>query len=285
MFRFKSSISTISSCDVDFTPILTPKDGLLEIPETPLTSNQTEMLEKLKLCIPSLLDCPARVEREEKWLCEKTLIRYLKATKWQSVNAAQDRLYQTILWRRQEKPDEIDPKDMREESLSGKSFISGFDKYGRTILIQRPGFENTKCFETQIRHQIFNIEKAVRLSKTGTICIIIDFTNTTLLNVPSLSSSRKFISILQSHYPETLGLGVMLDSFYIVSTLWKMVQPFLDPITKEKIVFAKSTLKNGTSDLAQFIDQDQLAIMHGGKRNWEWKHDVYWEAINCVNHE
>jgi len=281
MFRRKSvSVrDTASHHDVVYSPILAIKEDvqLLPLNEPPLTVTQQAMLDELRGELDGLLDCPTTVDKERRWLTDHTLLRYLRATRWQSVSAAKQRLHATLEWRRVEKPDEITAEEVHPESLTGKTFISGFDKYGRTVLIERPGFENTKTYDRQIRHQIFNIERALHLSKCGSIAIIIDFTNVVLTTVPPFGQTRQFLNVLQNHYPETLGLGIMLDSFYVVTALWKMVQPFLDPVTKSKIVFASSKIKHGTSELAKYIDQDQLAIMHGGP--FQWKHDEYWKEI------
>jgi hypothetical protein len=36
-----------------------------------------------------------------------------------------------LAWRREFKPDEINPDDIEQESLTGKEIINGFDKQGR----------------------------------------------------------------------------------------------------------------------------------------------------------
>ncbi|KAK1588176.1 hypothetical protein Q3G72_020487 [Acer saccharum] len=73
------------------------------------------------------------------------------------------------------------------------------------------------------------------------------------------------LSILQDCYLERLGKLSIVHSPYIFMTAWKFIYPFIDSITKKKIVFVEK--KKLKSTLLEDIDESQLP-------------DIYMEA-NC----
>ena len=53
-------------------------------------------------------------QREKDWLNEKCLKRYLRASKW-NLNEAKHRIKYSVEWRREYKPNDIDPKEIEPE--------------------------------------------------------------------------------------------------------------------------------------------------------------------------
>lgn len=56
-------------------------------------------------------------------------------------------------------------------------------------------------------------------------------------NSPPFSVSLETMNILQSHYPERLGLAIVTQAPTVFKMLWTAIGPFLDPVTKEKVRF------------------------------------------------
>lgn len=52
-------------------------------------------------------------------------VRFLKAEDWK-VDAAKKRLEETLVWRREYKPDLIPPSEIQEETEGGKIVVTGF---------------------------------------------------------------------------------------------------------------------------------------------------------------
>ncbi|OMJ25661.1 CRAL-TRIO domain-containing protein [Smittium culicis] len=59
--------------------------------------------------------------------------------------------------------------------------------------------------------------------------------------IPSPKISKSFLDVLQSHYPETLGRGIIINAPSIFFYTYKLISPFIDPVTKSKIFFSSIT--------------------------------------------
>ncbi|KAJ6695115.1 hypothetical protein OIU74_014284 [Salix koriyanagi] len=71
------------------------------------------------------------------------------------------------------------------------------------------------------------------------------------------------LSILQDCYPERLGKLFIVHVPYVFMTAWKVVYPFIDRKTKNKIIFVEN--KRLKSTLLDDIDESQLPDVYGGK--------------------
>ncbi|KAH9329181.1 hypothetical protein KI387_001289, partial [Taxus chinensis] len=64
-------------------------------------------------------------------------------------------------------------------------------------------------------------------------------------------------------YPERLGKVLMIHVPYLFWAVWKMVYPFIDKVTKKKIIFVED--KHLMKTLLNDIDESQLPEIYGGK--------------------
>lgn len=67
------------------------------------------------------------------------------------------------------------------------------------------------------------------------LVILVDYKSCTLKTNPSISVARKVLSILQQHYPETLGRALIVNLPTILTFFYKGISPFLDPVTRDKV--------------------------------------------------
>ena len=51
----------------------------------------------------------------------------------------------------------------------------------------------------------------------------------------------------------------------------KLVWPFIDPKTKEKIIY--------NEEMRNHVPAEQLRVSHGGDLEFEYEHDVYWPSF------
>jgi len=183
------------------------------------------------------------------------------------------RIKGTLEWRREYKPELIQPGDVGVEAETGKIILSGFDVDARPIIYMRPGRENTERSPRQIRHLIYHLERAIDFMPPGQeqVAIVVDYKSATSQSNPSISVARQVLNILQNHYVERLGRGLVVNMPWWINAFFSGITPFLDPITRDKIRF--------NPDLIELIPEAQLDSEFGGKYNLEYDYNHYWKTL------
>ncbi|KAL5704602.1 hypothetical protein ACHQM5_023006 [Ranunculus cassubicifolius] len=152
------------------------------------------------------------------------LRRYLEARNW-NVDVAKKMLLDSLKWRSTYKPEEICWHQVANESETGKGYRANFhDKFGRTVLIFRPGKQNTKKTDGQLRHLVYLLENAIlNLPESQEqILWLVDFTGWSLTTPVSIKTSRDSMNILQNHYPERLAVAVLYNPPRMFEAFWKV---------------------------------------------------------------
>ncbi|KAL2504098.1 Sec14p-like phosphatidylinositol transfer family protein [Abeliophyllum distichum] len=99
--------------------------------------------------------------RSLQYCTEACLKRYLEARNW-NVDKSKKMMEETLRWRAAYKPEEIRWPEVAIEGETGKVYRANFhDRHGRTVLILRPGMQNTASLDNQIRHLVYLIENAI----------------------------------------------------------------------------------------------------------------------------
>jgi len=159
---------------------------------------------------------------------------------------------------------------MEEENSTGKIYVRGYDREGRAFMYMRPGRENTMNAADNMKHLVWNIEKAVACTKRKSleilssrrkqqqqqvpsdaagadqqmplekINLVIDYAGFRLRDAPPLSTSKHTLDILQKHYPERMHRAYVLHPPLYFKTFWSVIKPFVDPLTKKKIVMVSN---------------------------------------------
>lgn len=86
--------------------------------------------------------------------------------------------------------------------------------------------------------------------------------------------ARQFLSFLQNHYPERLSKAIALNPPWYIRLLYRIISPFMDPVTKKKIHFVNGNADYVKKELLQHIDEDQLETIYGGTRPEDPEPDV-----------
>ncbi|GAA5813432.1 hypothetical protein MFLAVUS_006910 [Mucor flavus] len=274
---------------VTHEPKLTP-GTFSPIAVAPLNEEQEAKVVKLKEYIESIMlpESDAYYPSERGFITDSTVKRYMRARKW-DYEQAKTMLENTIKWRRGYRPDELDPEYIKPEVETGKMYYNGFDKCGRPVWIMRPRLQNSKDAERQIKHIVYCLERGIRLMPhlVENLAIIVDFKDSSAAHNPSVSTCKKFLDILGNHYPERLGVAFVVKSPWFFLTTFKIISPFMDPVTKNKIKFVvdgkedKDTknLGNEMVRLDDYIDPEQLECDFGGRFNFEFELEPYWTAL------
>ncbi|CAD6903081.1 unnamed protein product [Tilletia controversa] len=211
---------------------------------------------------------------EEAWIHEVLLPeRYLGAVNW-DLAAAKVRIKATLEWRRSFQPECISPDEVKPEALTGKHFIGGFDKQGRPILTVTPRNENTKSYDRQLRYMVWSFERCIQLMPKGVfqLNLVMDLEGNNAANNPPMSTSRAALNIMQNHYPNRLARAICNRGPWFFTLFFRVVSPFVDPITRQKILFNPS--------MTSLANPDQIATQwEGGEYDYEWDFDSYWSQL------
>lgn len=106
------------------------------------------------------------------------------------------------------------------------------------------------------------------------ICLVIDYHKATKATQPSFSTQLKVLSILQNHYPERLGLAIVVNVPWFLSTFFAAISPFLDPVTRTKIQMLRSAER-----VKEMVPVDMLDYEFGGSWRYDFQFESYWEQV------
>ncbi|KAJ6852252.1 random slug protein 5-like [Iris pallida] len=205
------------------------------------------------------------------------LRRYLEARNW-NVDKAKKMLEETLKWRSTYKPEEIRWHEVASEGETGKVYRANFqDLKGRTVLVLRPGKQNTSSQDNQLRHFVYLIENAIfnLPEDQEQMAWLIDFSGWSLnLSVP-MKTARETINILQNHYPERLAVAFLYNPPRIFEAFWKIIKYFLDPKTFQKVKFVYPKNEQSLEMMHQIFDVEILPVEFGGKKNVEYDHEEF----------
>ncbi|XP_062156885.1 uncharacterized protein LOC133864533 [Alnus glutinosa] len=215
--------------------------------------------------------------RSLKFCTDACLRRYLEARNW-NVDKAKKMLEETFKWRSAYKPEEIRWHEIAHEGETGKVSRADFhDRLGRTVLIMRPGMQNTTSGEDNVRHLVYLLENAVLNLPEGQeqMSWLIDFTGFSLNTSISVKTARDIIHILQNHYPERLAVAFLYSPPRIFQAFWKAVKYFLDPKTFQKVKFVYPKSRDSVELMKTFFDVENLPSEFGGQATLKYDHEEF----------
>eukprot|EP00252_Welwitschia_mirabilis_P002418 TRINITY_DN12361_c0_g1_i1.p1 TRINITY_DN12361_c0_g1~~TRINITY_DN12361_c0_g1_i1.p1 ORF type:complete len:250 (+),score=47.31 TRINITY_DN12361_c0_g1_i1:330-1079(+) len=203
------------------------------------------------------------------------LSRYLRAQNW-NVKKASKMLKETIRWRLQYKPEEIKWEDVAHEAETGKIYRANYvDKCGRTVLVMRPGCQNTRSTQGQIKYLVYCMENAIlNLTETQEQMVwLVDFKGWASASI-SVKVTRETAHVLQNHYPERLGLAILFNLSRIFESFWKVLKPFLEANTTRKLQFVYSQ-DSASRVFAELFDMEKLESAFVGRNPCEFNFSEY----------
>jgi len=204
------------------TPIVDPIDSAKPTAAPELTADQQNKYESLLETVKSWKEIPSTkgkegpiTENEIMWLTRECLLRYLRATKWSTADAAK-RLLGTLTWRREYGVEDFTGDHISPENETGKQIILGFDIEARPCHYLNPGRQNTEPSPRQVQHLVFMVERVIDLMVPGqeTLALLINFKSSKSRSntAPGIGQGREVLNILQTHYPERLGRALIINS-------------------------------------------------------------------------
>ncbi|KAF7965251.1 hypothetical protein HWV62_44860, partial [Athelia sp. TMB] len=204
------------------------------------------------------------------------------------------RLEDTLKWRREFGVyDTLSAELVEPEAVTGKEILFGYDKERRPGFYMIPSRQNTDEATRQVQFAVWMLERAVDLMGPGVekMDLLIDFAEKA--KNPSIGTARTVLNILQSHYPERLGLALILNIPWLITMFLKAMMPFVDPVTRLKI---KLNPKVSVSLLRVHTDAERFRYVQvieenifepemifakswGGAVDFEYEHDKYWPSL------
>jgi hypothetical protein len=82
------------------------------------------------------------------------------------------------------------------------------------------------------------------------------------------------LNILQDHYPERLGLSLIINVPFLLNAFYKLITPFIDPVTRVKMKFNPEVVPEGI-----FTPDMVMSESWGGNCDFVYEHDKYWPAL------
>ncbi|RDB26323.1 CRAL-TRIO domain-containing protein C23B6.04c [Hypsizygus marmoreus] len=222
------------------------------------------------------LDKGQLTEDEQFWLSSECLLRYLRASKWKTPAAAIHRLEATLKWRREfGLYDLVTASHVEPEAVTGKEILFGYDVRGRPAFYMFPSRQNTNEATRQIQFAVWMLERSIDLMAPGveTVDLLINYGDKSKSG-PSFSVARTVLSILQEHYPERLGAALILNVPFLLNAFYKLINPFIDPVSREKMKFNPEVVEDGI-----FTGDMVMAEWWGGARDFEYVHEKYWPTL------
>ncbi|KIY42857.1 CRAL/TRIO domain-containing protein [Fistulina hepatica ATCC 64428] len=215
------------------------------------------------------------IEQEKFWLSYECISRYLRATKWKSAEAAIHRLEATLVWRREYGLyDLITPEYVEPEATTGKEILFGYDTQGRPGFYMIPSRQNTSESPRQLHYMVWMLERAIDCMEQGVESLPLLMNLGDRGKAPSFQNCRQMLHILQEHYPERLGRALVINVPFLLHAFIKLMMPFVDPITREKIRFNPDVIKEGI-----FAKNELMSGAWGGACDFEYVHEEYWPAL------
>ncbi|XP_039048977.1 phosphatidylinositol transfer protein 3-like isoform X2 [Hibiscus syriacus] len=219
-------------------------------------------MEKTKISLMRIL-----VERQDpssREVDDSTLRRFLRARDL-DVEKASNMFLKYLNWKRNFVPNgSFSATEIRHELEQNKMFLQGSDNKGRPIAVvlasrhfqHEGGVEEFKRFLVYLFHKIFT-----RMPPGQEKFIVIgDLKGWGYAN----SDIRGYLAALSlDYYPERLEKLFIVHAPYIFMTAWKIVYPFIEQKTRNKIMFVDN--KSLKSTLLEEIDESQLPESLGGK--------------------
>lgn len=219
-------------------------------------------------------------DRLPSFCTDASISRFLRARNWNTGKASK-MLKETLKWRLEYKPEAICWEDIAHEAETGKIYRADYrDNYGRTVLVMRPGFQNTNSTKGQIKYLVYCMENAILNlpADQEQMVWLIDFQGWAMGSV-SINTTRETAHVLQDYYPERLALAILYNPPRIFESFWKVVKPFLEQKTYKKVKFVYSDDIESQKTITDIFDMDKLESAFGGRNPVGFDYNQYAERM------
>ncbi|KAG0280778.1 hypothetical protein BGZ95_008683 [Linnemannia exigua] len=211
---------------------------------------------------------------------DSLLLRFLRARKW-NVNNGMTMILKAFKWRleddieevKSKSEDELDAKyrGFRLQMELGKSFVHGNDKEGRPVVyinvrLHKPADQDAKALE-KFTIYVMEVGRLMIQPPVETACLVFDMTGFGLANM-DYNFVKFLVQCFEAYYPESLGILIIHKAPLVFWGVWKIIEPWLDPVVASKIRFTRSD-----KELTEVIDANHLPNKYdGGKDQFTYQY-------------
>lgn len=174
-------------------------------------------------------------------LTDIMVLRFLRGCKGDA-KQANEKLIDHLKWRIEEKVDEIDSVQPKiQKFIDNKLAILGnYSLAGQSssfCLTHRHNASDRDITELKL-FIIWTLEYLRKSAKPDEerFTIVMDLSRFHL-KCMDYEASKILITILQTHYPETLGTMLIVDAPMLFSACWAVIKMWIDPVTSAKVKF------------------------------------------------
>jgi hypothetical protein len=203
-------------------------------------------------------------------------------------------LAHTLEFREKFKPWAMTPSAM-DENKKGWFYVRGYsptryhasnEQGGSSVLWYRPEFQikNSKTIEQQARVLVHGIDTCVgdalyrSNGKIGKCNIVLDANNFGLSNIPSMSATKKILTMLQDHFPDRLGVFVIANMAKPAQIFLKMVMPLVPVEVRRKIHVLPSDAEERANMLKSLVEERFIPTRLGGQDNYVFDANEYYKT-------
>ncbi|KAF9395191.1 hypothetical protein BGZ94_006598, partial [Podila epigama] len=152
-----------------------------------------------------------------------------------------------------------------EQLESGKFYINGTDKEGRIVAylnvrLHRPGDQPAKTLE-KLTVYVMEAGRVLLEHPVETVCLVFDLTGFSLSNM-DFNMVKYLVTVFEAYYPESLGRIIIHGAPFVFWGVWKVIQPWLDPVVAAKVCFTRND-----NELTQYIDANHLPTQYKSGKN------------------
>jgi len=189
----------------------------------------------------------------EDWCTDDCLRRYLAAKNFDG-QKARELLLSSLQWRKLRHPHQHcswDPNIM-EGGRTGKVYLPGFDRWGRSIIILNNSVENSKNPDDIMEYMAFNFDFALRemelSGKAEKYVVFVQMSNFSFFNTPHFTVSLESLQMLGPLYPERLGHLIIFQGPAVLNIFIEAMRPFADEKIFSKMVTISGSYEAGSQN-------------------------------------
>jgi len=184
-----------------------------------------------------------------------TCRRFLRAWKG-DVDGATSGIQKYLEWRKEVRPEDITVADIKNELATGKGGPHGFDRCGRPVIWAFAGRhdKNARDIEETVKLILYSLETAISTGEKNGIeqvCFVFDLSGFGRKSMDYEVVKRLFL-LLANYYPERLGQVLLLNAPKVFNVFWRVISPYIDPVTFKKIQFVSKNVFHEFIEPAMF---------------------------------